>query len=459
MSENDKQLVSVLHSMSSAIVALSKKQEETQSIIVALSRILVEMNTQSTQTRRLVQKLSSDQKKSAKKRIRCVFIVQLIEQWDALFSLYKEMRDNEAFDPIVVTLDRLLGGDKHFSGEQCVSDALMRLNIPHLRFNMEDSFAALELLRDLEADIIFRQSQWDNLYPPAFSSEYLTFSKVCIVPYGVIILEKYSTGGEEEEKPNALSCDTPYHRRAWRIFCETEYALEQFQSFQHSGPDKLVLSGYPKFRSLLDEAPAWPFPEHQPVGQRPFRVIWAPHHSVKDAWLNFGTFDEIYMSFLEWASTSPDIEFVFKPHPELLKSVVNRHILTQDQVDYFIARWSSLENCQYADGRYGGLFAASDIMITDGISFLVEYQIFEKPLIFVDSGRHAPFNEIGKLAKSCAHVVHDFSNIKALALSYKNGNMHYPYEEKRKHLMNVLFPSDIRPEHIIMDNIIESLES
>lgn len=458
MSGNENQLALVLNSMSRAILTLSEKQENIQNTIVAFSNILIDMNNQVVQSRKFIQALSASQKKSSPQKIRCVFIIQLIEQWDALFPLYKEMLRNDYFDPIVVTLDRHLGGDGYFCGEQRVSDELMRLNIPHLRFDMEDSFAALEILRDLAPDIVFRQSQWDNLYPPAFSSEYLSFSRICVVPYGVIILEKYSTSGDEEEKPNALSCDTPYHRRAWRIFCETEYALEKFQSFQHSVPGKLVLSGYPKFQSLLDEAPAWPFPDRQQSGHRPFRVIWSPHHSVKDAWLNFGTFNEIYENFLEWAASSPDMEFVFKPHPELLKSVVNRRIMTQEQVDHFMKKWLSLENCTCADGRYGGLFSASDIMITDGISFLVEYPIFGKPLVFFDSGRHAPLNDIGRLAKSCAHVVHDFSSMKTIVSSYKNGTLQDPYAENRKKLMKVLFPFEKRAEEIIIENIVSSFK-
>ncbi|MBO1323969.1 hypothetical protein K2X14_02220 [Acetobacter sp. TBRC 12305] len=457
MSESEKHLQELNERTVTMLSSLAERQGNMETLLRSLSQLVVDLHMQAKQARSAIQALAASRSQPIGKKIRCVFLVNSIEIWDALYDVYKAMLEDDHFDPIVATINRRLGGDAHFSGEQRASDGLTSLDIPHLRLEMEDSFAGLNILRGLAPDVIFRQSQWDNLYPPAFSSDCLSFAKLCVVPYGIIVLEKYTSNTGSGESSNELSCDTPYHRAAWRIFCENQYALEYFRSFHHSAPEKLVLSGYPKLQRLLDEPPAWPEFKADTAGDRPFRVIWAPHHTAGDPWLNFGVFHRICRDFLEWASKEPGIEFVLKPHPELFKSVVNRNILSQQTVDAFLQLWNGLPNCTCENGRYGSLFAASDLMITDGISFFVEYPIFGKPLVFFDSGLHAPLNEIGKMGVACADVVSDFDKMKEVVLGYKNKTMVDTHQDDRKRFMKALFPGDRLPSDIILDDIAAGL--
>lgn len=421
-----------------------------------MSQIMIETCRQAHEAREVSEAFFSSQKIPDKTKIRCVFMVSSIAAWDALFDLYKDMLDHNSFDPVVVSINYRTGQDQYYDGEQAVSDGLKELNIPHLRFDMEDSFFALKILRSIAPDVIFRQTQWDILYPPAFTSQYLSFAKLCVVPYGISILEKYDKNSPQEDA-HAISCDTPYHRGAWRIFCENEYTLHKIQDFQHSLPEKLVLTGYPKFQALLDSPPEWPEFKRPLTNERPFRIIWAPHHSAGDTWLNFGVFHKIHHQFLNWAKNAQDIDFVLKPHPELFKSVVIRGIMTQEAVDAFLTEWNNLPNCALETKRYGGLFAASDIMITDGISFVVEYPIFNKPLIFFDSGAHSPFNHVGKTALACAETVHDFETMKKIASSYKDKTVTDTHKDALADLLKILFPVNEKPSKIILENIKESI--
>jgi CDP-glycerol glycerophosphotransferase (TagB/SpsB family) len=56
-------------------------------------------------------------------------------------------------------------------------------------------------------------------------------------------------------------------------------------------------------------------------------------------------------------------------------------------------------------GGYSAALAAADLLITDGVSSLVEFQVFERPLIFVDRPGHRPFNEIGEIVCRGVHSV------------------------------------------------------
>lgn len=47
------------------------------------------------------------------------------------------------------------------------------------------------------------------------------------------------------------------------------------------------------------------------------------------------------------------------------------------------------------------------MLVTDGISFLAEYPLTNKPIIYIENPNHLPFNENGVLAKRCCHTVQE----------------------------------------------------
>lgn len=388
--------------------------------------------------------------------IRCVFLVHAIESWDAQVDLYEAMRDDRRFEPIAVSINRHFPGDAGFAGEDRVHEELESLGVPHLRLGMGNSFQALDILRALAPDVIFRQSQWCNDLPPAFHASRLNFARICSVPYGTSIVERFSPGEQPVNGVSEQSFDLPYHRLAWRIFCETEQTRDFLASFQHGAADKFVVTGYPKLFRLLkgrEETDAWPIRRE---GRRGYRVIWAPHHSVLREWLGFAVFHKVYRQFLNWAIERPDIEFVLKPHPSLFSQLVSKHILPAEELDRFLAAWNGLPNCCIATGRYGGLFAASDLMITDGLSFLTEYQIFDKPLLFQDSRQHVPFNALGNLAVEAAHVVYDFEATRAAVEAYAGGAP-WGFAAARARLRKALFPVDRPATDMVLDEIAQGI--
>ncbi len=385
-------------------------------------------------------------------RIRCLFLVHAIESWDAQIDIYEAMLEDDRFDPLVVSINRQFPGDSGFRGEEETSAALDAAGIAHIRLGMEPAWPGLDILRALQPDVIFRQSQWEPDVSPAFATARLNFARICSVPYGMSIVGKFSLRDVSVGGVNAQSFDQDYHRMAWRVFCETEQTRQYFLQFGHADPAKFIVSGYPKLTRLLrarDEAEAWPVGD--PVGRR-FRVIWAPHYSIGTDWLGFGVFDRIYRDFLDWARARPDIDFVLKPHPALFASAVSEGGMSRQAIDDFREGWSALPNCAVELGTYARLFAASDMMVTDGLSFFTEYPPFEKPLVFFDSERHVPMNALGDTALACAHRVTSFEAMKAAVEGYADGAA-WIYDKQRKALLDILFPRDRKPVDIILDSI------
>lgn len=380
-------------------------------------------------------------------QIRCVFLVHSIPMWDALADVYAAMVADARFEPLVISLNSTPLGHGEFLGEDEVSRSLDKQGIAHLRFDMRDSFQALDILKGLRPDIIFRQQQWDTPLPPAFHTHELTFARICVIPYGMNVLSSF--GGEPTGEISPLAFDQPYHRAAWKVFCETSLTQSFYRSFKHADPEKFLLSGYPKL-DRLQQAKGngkWPLPERAGGA---FKVIWAPHYSIHGG-VKFGVFDRIYQDMIKWAQQSPDIQFVFKPHPALFQTT-----LSQQDVALFRKLWLAQPNCAIEEEQYGELFDASDLMITDGVSFLTEYHLFEKPLIFYDSGHHVPFNALGRVAEKCSHRVTSFKDLRRAVLDYKAGKP-WAFSEERKELMSLLQPRAERAADYILNSIASDL--
>lgn len=388
-------------------------------------------------------------------KIRCVFIVQSIPMWDALVDVYWAMVADDRFHPMVVSINHSHLGRAEFAGEEDVHKGLTEQGIAHLRMNVSP-IEALDILRSLTPDIVFRQQQWDGPVPPGLRTPEITFARICVVPYGMgVLANPNATDASDEAYDN--NYDQTYHRMAWRVFCETEITRSYYRSFSHSDPDKFILSGYSKLDKLLESKGKGVWPIAEPNG-RSFRIIWAPHHSLAIHGVGFGVFHKIYKQMLEWARRAKDIQFVYKPHPALSYSAPRSGVITNPDYAGFLQTWASLPNCAVCEGSYGELFDASDMMLTDGVSFLTEYHLFKKPLVFIDSGVHARFNELGRLAERAAHRVETFEDMRKAALGYKDGKA-WPLEQERQDLLDILMPRQEPAARIILDSIADGIFS
>ncbi len=374
-----------------------------------------------------------------------LFLVHNIESWDSLMDLYQAMRVSDFFEPVVATLPRLFPGSNKFTNEEINHQGLERLNVPHLRFAMANSWEALDIIKAIAPEIIFRQTPWEADVPPAFGTSELAFSRLCYVPYyGFNLLERFAVTecGEADHYGDQF-----FHRLCWRIYCETEATKHLLQSKSIRGGDHVVVAGHPKLDRLWNarQRPDWPLDQ----GGRRFRLIWAPHHSIGTAWLGFGTFLDCYREMIAWAWQDPGIEVVLKPHPALFTTLQKQY---PDQLKEFLESWGKLSNTAIAEGGdYGPLFAASDAMLTDGISFLAEYQLFDRPLVFLDSGHHAPFNELGQFIAGAAHCVDSVSA--ARELMEQRGSFSDPLRPRREEVLRALMPLPGRSVQFILDDL------
>jgi CDP-glycerol glycerophosphotransferase (TagB/SpsB family) len=129
--------------------------------------------------------------------------------------------------------------------------------------------------------------------------------------------------------------------------------------------------------------------------------------------LNFGVFAKIKDDMLAFAKANPDIQIVLRPHPFLWGTLTDRKVISSSELESWRAAWDELPNTAVdEDGSYAELFLATDVLVTDGISFLGEYPLItKKPTIFFENKDHWQFTAIGELAAASSVRVHTFSEL------------------------------------------------
>ncbi len=356
--------------------------------------------------------------------IRVVFLVFYFEAWDALDAIYRGMLADPRFDPLVVTVPRKLTGYDKFRDEKKVSAFLDSQGIQHERFKFKKSKDGLARLKDIAPDYLFLNYPWQRNYKKNYQIEKLVeFTKVCYVPYFSTSLVQEP--GEAGVAPHQYT--QPTHQLAHMVFLQDSDTKAAFDS--NGRAEHAFLTGTPKIDALMaaqSEVPSiWPIVREHNAKTEPFKLLWAPHHSYADRWLNFGHFNDQREPMLAFAQQHPEMDIVFRPHPFLFGTMTDRDVMTQDEVDDWRSRWDSLPNTHTDLGApLTSLLLASDALVTDGVSFLAEYPLVTgKPAIFWEKSEHWDFSPLGKIAAATTVNVHTIAEVEQAIAQAQTGTL------------------------------------
>lgn len=384
---NQQQLQSEL------MLTMAQVLTETRQLAVGIAQNQIELKaaiqgllTRIEQTERISQVAARHAVINQSGRLRCVFLVHHPTAWAAIREIVDVMQESPDFEPIVMSLPHRFSILNRMGGEEEVHDMLTAQGYAHVRVRDDQQHLALDHVATLAPGLVFRQAPWDRHLPDCLSAEKLSFTRLCYVPYG------YMTARIE-----AQQFDQQLHRSAWRIFCPDDAHLQLHAQCSLFSAHNCRVTGYPKFDNLARHAATpgnWPL-ERPASGPHPYRLIWAPHHSFHNDWLRFGVFDQIATSMVELARKRRDLQIVLRPHPTLREALLEAK--PGSALQRFLAEWLGLPNAALStEQEYGDLFAASDAMMTDGLSFFSEYQLFDRPLVFFERPGHVGFNAAGE---------------------------------------------------------------
>ncbi|WP_421595569.1 hypothetical protein [Rahnella sp. PD4] len=375
-----------------------------------------------------------------------LFLIHNMNTWYSVANLFLELSQDPDLKVTIASIPRSFPGVEGYSGEEITSAALSKIGINHMRISSYSDKEISTILTTLSPDVIFRQSPWDHDIPPGFSANRINFAKLCYVPYyAVNIVKNISSGTDFDFQSNQ-----DLHNNSWRIYCDTQYAYEKLCKNSLLRGVNARYFGHPKLDYIHTKMKETGDSEKK---SGITNILWAPHHSVDQGWLSFGTFDKNYLDFLRYAEENNDVHIKLRPHPALFDFMRAKSDEIKSNVDYFLSKWTSLNNTSMDyDYDYVASFDWSDILVTDGISFIVEYPLFHKPSIFIENDNHAEFNELGILAAKCNHIANDFASVLFFLDKFNDGSLEDKNNEIAE-LESIVLPNKGMVHQIIANDI------
>lgn len=337
--------------------------------------------------------LKNLQSQFGKRKLKVFFLSTENSKW-VYQSLYTVFENSKYFEPtVLVTLN------KHYSQSDIkrVKENYQFFKSNNIRvkygFNIDENKHIN--INEFEPDIVFPEEPWDI----AEEQNTYNISKhalCCYCSYG-----SGTTNGRNEY------CSRVF-KQVWKYFLDNHEVEKNL--IKHGVKQKnLAVTGSIKLDAYLKPVNF----EKQIWQSNNFRIIYAPHFSFsKKSILKFGTFDKYYKFFLNFAISNPEIEFVFKPHPNLKKEIIKEKLMTEKDAENYYSQWANHPNTHlYENGNYFDCFKTSDMMITDCNSFLTEYLPTQKPLLQLISKESKGLNKYGEEITGGYYKIHNLEEL------------------------------------------------
>ncbi|WP_312479663.1 hypothetical protein [Stutzerimonas nitrititolerans] len=351
----------------------------------------------------------------SKEKVRVVFLAIHKSVWK-VDQVVKRMLVDPFFEPLILICPyTAYGEDRMWQDMDEVGEFFAAKGFPVLSSYNKQERRWISLF-ELSPDIVFftnshkitRKEYYDDAY-----SNYLS----CYVPYYTDIASGYDVND---------AYNKVFHNVVWKIFHADENAVSRAVKYSANKGANVFLSGSPFLESFFVESDACLSPwGKQASGKK--RIIYAPHQAItNENNLHLSTFLHVADLMRELAIKYRDeLEWAFRPHT-ILKSKLYEHAdWGRERTDEYYSFWSDFESSRLDDGDYIELFKASDAIIHDCGSFILEYLLVEKPCAYLYlNGPHQlnPVNDYGKRLLNYYRVVDVLSDIESFVLDVISGS-------------------------------------
>ena len=182
----------------------------------------------------------------------------------------------------------------------------------------------------------------------------------------------------------------------WKAFFECEDTISEYRRNSEVGGANADVVGYVKMDGLASVIP-------KPHARK--RILVALHHSVEggtNKMLSLANFVRYADFFLRLPDQNPDIDFVFRPHPFLIKVMSRNNQWGEQRTSEYFNEHRAKPNVIWSDGGdYFREFAESDACIQDCGSYLVEYFYTGKPCCYMLKSPDDMQNKFAPLGRKC----------------------------------------------------------
>lgn len=224
-------------------------------------------------------------------------------------------------------------------------------------------------------DIVFYLKPYDSIPKEYYIDEIeKVVEKVVFIPYAI------NTVTDKETFRYAYGL--PISNKAWIFVSHCKRDRDNAIKYSYNKGENIVVIGHPRMDLVNVDYSNDPFYkeiEKKAKGRKIF--LYDPHHTVNESY-KWGTFKIYGLDILKYFNEHKDVFLVYRPHP-LLKLALEKEFGKNSS---FMKEYNKLlksENIIYdTTGDYLISMHISDYLICDANSFLSEFVMYKKPVIY-----------------------------------------------------------------------------
>ena len=319
-----------------------------------------------------------------------VFLASNLAMWKYQ-RLFELLAADKRFNPIIILAPFYSYSDEQKEQSMTeLGDFFSKHGIPY-KDSRKIADVGPWLRTEINPDLIFYPQPYEWLFLNELDYSYHQDRLIAYVPYGALTL--YET----------WIYNTRFVYNAWRIYYQSRYNKAIARKICYNRGLNVRTSGY---ISTDDFALMCPEDVWKPQDKAKKRIIWAPHFSGmrQPNWLNRGAFKWLCFAMQTIATTYKDtVQFAFKPHPKLLSELYDNPDWGKEKADAYYAWWAEGENTQLETGQFISLFKTSDAMIHDCNSFMADYLLTGKPVMFTADNLEETAGQLDRFGKAALY--------------------------------------------------------
>lgn len=303
------------------------------------------------------------------KRIRVVFICQMPQLWNKLEGVYQAMLQDPHFQCIILAVP-----DESIAKENQEASLQSFEQLEGKTIRAKTGSGSWVSLEDLRPDYVFYQRPYDHYLPECYrSGTVASYTRICYVPYAYACTV-----------PVEASCyQQDFFRNVYLFFAEDDYArklvYQREKELYQQGRKKALYLGYPALDKIVDakgrESVFW----KEGISQI-FKLLWCPRWTT-DKGLGSSHFFEYKDVLPELIREHEGYSMVFRPHPMMFDNFVKTGEMTRQEVEEYLRQYQEPLYYDKGAGYYATLWA-SDILVADLTTVIIEYLVTRKPIIY-----------------------------------------------------------------------------
>ena len=301
-------------------------------------------------------------------QVRAVFFADLGGKWDAMDSVYRYMREDPRFDPVVVLMPvyRAAQVNGETKTEVIYEDYLTGLGIPFQ--NCWEYDPAQDC-----PELAFTSQPYESVTLPEFWAQNIAkYTRLVYLPY---YIPSILNAGNKK-----ILCDMPIHTYSWRVASSSEKFAYYYRKYSQCRGRNLMVTGIPKmdYAVSLREKPCAVPKEWQSKIEGRVVLLW-------NTWYDgYASSLDLLQQVLPWFHEHQNFALIWRPHP-MSRAVMKLHEPEQyRKLQEMMDAVPTFDNMILDDGvECGPAFSCSSAQISDFSAMMIQYLFLDKPLLWI----------------------------------------------------------------------------